>query len=376
MSESKLQREKSLGAISKDDPSQIFEVIAKLGEGSYGSVFSARDRRDNSIVAIKVLSVENEDTSELQKEIAILKSCKSDNIVAYKGSFEKDQELWIVMEYCAASLSDLMTICQITLTEEQIAVVMKQSLNGLSYLHSAKKIHRDIKAGNILLTAQGDCKLADFGVSAELVHTLSKRQTLIGTPYWMAPEVLQQNKYDQKADIWSLAITAIELAEGTPPHSEIHHLRAIFVIPKSDPPTLKDKTKWSKDFNDFLKICLVKDPEKRPDASTLFEHPFVSKSKSRSVIAELVKLCLPKIDDIRSNLGNISSTGTMTKVGTVNYDEEKSATIVKQQQTTTTGNTGTMVKTGPQHIPIPDTTGTMVKVKDDKKEEKTEEKKK
>jgi len=321
---------------SGDDPTERFEILAKLGEGSYGSVFKALDKKDGMIVAIKVLEVENDDIAELQKEINILKDCHSPFIVAYKGAFEKDNNIWIVMEYCGAgSVCDLMAICEKTLNEEQIATVMRMALHGLEYLHEHKKIHRDIKSGNILLNHEGDCKLADFGVSAELTTTMAKRKTVIGTPYWMAPEVLQSTEYNGKADIWSLAITAIELAVGEPPHSNVHPMRAIFMIPTSEPPTLPDPSKWSKDFNDFLKICLVKDPEKRPTATWLIHnHPFITKAKGKEVIASLVKECMKEIDEYREQeakeaekdadneggsatfgTGDINTLGTSTMVG-------------------------------------------------------------
>eukprot|EP00457_Paulinella_chromatophora_P005908 gb/GEZN01005926.1/.p1 GENE.gb/GEZN01005926.1/~~gb/GEZN01005926.1/.p1 ORF type:complete len:467 (+),score=87.63 gb/GEZN01005926.1/:210-1610(+) len=285
---------------AKEDPSEVFEILAKLGEGSYGSVYKALDQRDGKIVAIKVLEVENDDIAELSKEINILKDCHSPFIVAYKGAYEKDNNIWIVMEYCGAgSVCDLMAICEKTLTEAQIAVVMRYSLEGLQYLHKNKKIHRDIKSGNILLNHDGDCKLADFGVSAELTTTMAKRKTVIGTPYWMAPEVLQSTEYNGKADIWSLAITAIEMAVGEPPHSNVHPMRAIFMIPTSDPPTLPNPEKWGADFNNFLEICLVKNPEKRPSASDLFSHPFIKKAGSKKIIADLVEECMQEIEEYR-----------------------------------------------------------------------------
>jgi len=274
-----------------------------LGEGSYGSVYKAIDKRDQQVVAVKVLEMEaDEDISELEGEINILKTCKSKYIVSYKGSFQKDGNIWIVMEYCGAgSICDLMAICEKTLDEEQIAVIMKASLEGLDYLHKCKKIHRDIKSGNILLTTEGDCKLADFGVSAELTSTMSKRKTVIGTPYWMAPEVLQSSEYDGKADIWSLAITAIEIAVGEPPHSEVHPMRAIFLIPNSPEPTLPDPSAWSADFNDFLKTCLNKDPSKRPSAEHLLKnHPFITKAKSKAIITALVDECIAEIENYRN----------------------------------------------------------------------------
>jgi len=291
---------KSKIEISKDDPTTLFTVVSKIGQGSYGAVYKAVDKRDGKQVAIKVLPVDDEDTSELHKEINILKQCQSNFIVSYKGSYMKGSDMWIVMEYCSASMSDLMEICNVTLTEPQLAAVCKMSLQGLEYLHSTRKIHRDINAGNILITASGDCKLADFGVSAELNSTMSKRQTLIGTPYWMAPEVLLQSQYDYKADIWSLGITAIEMATGKPPHADIHHLKAIFIIPKSDPPTLSNPQKWSKELNDFLKQCLVKDPTKRPSAAELLKsHPFITTAKSKDVIAKLLEESMPTIEQYR-----------------------------------------------------------------------------
>lgn len=287
--------------VSQQDPTELFEILQKLGEGSYGAVFKALDKRDGKIVAIKVLDVENDDRMALEKEINILKECKSEYIVAYKGSFEKNGKLWIVMEYCGAgSLCDLMAICDRRLTEEQIAAVMKMALFGLKYLHENKKIHRDIKSGNLLLTHEGEVKLADFGVSAELTSTMAKRKTVIGTPYWMAPEVLQSQEYDGKADIWSLGITAIELACGEPPHANVHPMRAIFMIPNSEPPTLPEPQKWSKDFHDFVRVCLQKEPSKRPTAEQLLKtHPFILKAKGKKVIQELVDECLPEIDEYR-----------------------------------------------------------------------------
>jgi len=288
---------------SNEDPEEIFELNAKLGEGSYGAVFKAVDSRDGQTVAIKVLTVENEDAADLQKEINILKECNSPYIVKYKGSFEKEGRIWIAMEYCGAgAICDLMAICETTLDENQIAVVMKHSLLGLQYLHKKKKIHRDIKAANILLNHAGDCKLADFGVSKELANTLAKSKTVIGTPYWMAPEVFTEKKtgYDAKADIWSLGITAIECAIGEPPHSSVHPMRAIFLIPKSPPPTLGEGD-WSSEFKDFVAKCLVKDPVARPTATELLQHPFIKNSPKKNIMASFVDECMQLIDEYRKN---------------------------------------------------------------------------
>lgn len=290
-----------LDITSQEDPTNIFEMISKLGEGSYGSVYKARDTRDGMIVAVKILEIEADDIQELKREISILKHCHSPFIVSYKGTFEKDNQMWIVMEYCGAgSVCDLMQICERVLTEAQIAAVMRQSLLGLEYLHSTKKIHRDIKSGNILLTNDGECKLADFGVSAELTTTFAKRKTVIGTPYWMAPEVLQSAEYDGKADIWSLGITALEMATGEPPHSNVHPMRAIFLIPTSPPPTLPDDGGFSADFHDFIKVTLRKNAGKRPTATDLLTtHPFITKAKQK-IIVDLVDECLKEIEEFRS----------------------------------------------------------------------------
>lgn len=342
---------------SGQDPTEIFEILAKLGEGSYGSVYKALDKRDGKIVAIKVLEVENEDTTELQKEINILKDCHSEFIVAYKGTFEKDGHIWIVMEYCAGgSICDLMAICERTLQEDQIAAVMKQSLQGLEYLHSQHKIHRDIKAGNILLTSDGDCKLADFGVSAELTNTMAKRKTVIGTPYWMAPEVLQSTEYDGKADIWSLAITAIEMAVGEPPHSNVHPMRAIFMIPNSPAPTLPDPSQWSADFNDFLRCCLKKNPSERPSASELLKtHTFIVKAPKKSVIAALVDECMPAIDEYRENEAKDIDEAQSTSSGT---NASESSTI----NNLAANNSGTMLSAqgAGAHTMVYSQDGTMV----------------
>lgn len=339
--------------ISKEDPHEIFTILQKLGEGSYGSVFKALDNRTNQIVAIKVLESEDEsdDTSDLQKEINILKTCSSPYVVAYIGTYEKDGNIWIVMEYCGAgSLCDLMAICERTLDEEQIAAVMKMSLYGLEYLHKMKKIHRDIKSGNILLNHEGDCKLADFGVSAELSTINAKRKTMIGTPYWMAPEVLQSADYDGKADIWSLAITAIELAVSEPPHSNVHPMRAIFLIPNSDPPTLPNPQNYSNDFKDFLKVCLQKDAKLRPSATQLLTtHPFILKAKGKAIIAALVSECMTQIDEYRE-----AGEGEGDDEPGDDEDEpnEKTHTVAvgtmvqKDGETSGTMVTGTMVQLG------------------------------
>ena len=197
------------------------------------------------MVAVKILPISS-DIENLKKEIYILKQCKSPYIIQYFGSYLKDNDLWLILEFCnPGSVSDLMKITKRTLNELEIASICQFVLKGLEYLHDTKKIHRDIKAGNILLDDKGNAKLADFGVSATLINTYSKKKTLTGTPYWMSPEVLSNSEYNKKTDIWSLGITAIEMAEGNPPYAHINYMRAMFVIQKKPAQSLTQPEKWS-----------------------------------------------------------------------------------------------------------------------------------
>ncbi|MGH0177807.1 UNVERIFIED_CONTAM: hypothetical protein FKN15_004864 [Acipenser sinensis] len=206
-------------------PEEVFDVLEKLGEGSYGCVFKANYKETGEIVAIKQVPVES-DLQEIIKEISIMQQCNSPHVVRYYGSYFKNTDLWIVMEYCGAgSVSDIIRLRNKTLTEEEIATILQSTLKGLEYLHFMRKIHRDIKAGNILLNTEGHAKLADFGVAGQLTDTMAKRNTVIGTPFWMAPEVIQEIGYNCVADIWSLGITTIEMAEGKPPYADIHPMR-------------------------------------------------------------------------------------------------------------------------------------------------------
>jgi len=283
------------------DPEQLFQIVEKLGAGSYGSVYKAIYKKTGKTMAVKRVPIE-EGLDEIMEEINFMKQCQSPYIVAYYGSFLRgDTELWIAMEYCGAgSVSDLMRILKRELTEDQIAIVAKYTLEGLAYLHKERKIHRDIKAGNILLNDAGEGKLADFGVSGQIRDTMSRRNTVIGTPFWMAPEVIQEIGYDFKADIWSLGITLIEMAEQRPPYSNIHPMRAIFMIPSRPPPTLTEPDKWSADFNDIVRLCVTKDPSKRPTAAELLNHPFIKNAKSVDLLRELIDEANEVIQEVGS----------------------------------------------------------------------------
>uniref|UniRef100_A0A6Q2WUC1 Mitogen-activated protein kinase kinase kinase kinase n=1 Tax=Esox lucius TaxID=8010 RepID=A0A6Q2WUC1_ESOLU len=261
------------------------------------SVSIDQERQLTSVIsAIKVVKLDpGDDISSIQQEITMIKECTHKNIVSYFGSYLRNNKLWICMEYCGGgSLQDIYHVTG-PLNERQIAYVCRETLQGLRHLHETGKMHRDIKGANILLTERGDIKLADFGVAAEINASVAKRKSFIGTPYWMAPEVAAVEKkggYNQLCDIWAVGITAIELAELQPPMFDLHPMRALMVMSKSNyqPPKLKEKTKWSADFHNFVKICLTKNPRKRPTAEKLLEHPFVSQLLTRTLFIELLDM--------------------------------------------------------------------------------------
>ena len=274
---------------AQDDPEEIFEILDLLGEGNYGSVYKALHKPSGNLVAVKIVPTSGE-LNSLKKEIIILKECHSPYIIQYYGSYFKDETLWLIIEYCAAgSVIDLIKITKRQLSECEISCIISHTLQGLEYLHSNKKIHRDVKAGNILLDQRGFAKLADFGVSAQLNHSLAYKETVIGTPFWMSPEVLNNSKYNYKADIWSLGITAIELAEGEPPYANLHPFRAMHAIKSRPPPSLSEKNKWTPDFVNFVESCLRVNPDERPTSSQLLQHPFIKKyERSQAILSELV----------------------------------------------------------------------------------------
>ncbi|XP_035993496.1 LOW QUALITY PROTEIN: serine/threonine-protein kinase 10-like [Fundulus heteroclitus] len=278
-----------------ENPEEVWEIVGELGDGAFGKVFKAQNKQTGVLAAAKVIDTKTEEELEdYMVEIDILASCDHQNIVKLLDAFYYESKLWILIEFCAGGAVDaVMLELERPLTEPQIRVVCKQTLQALVYLHENKIIHRDLKAGNILFTLNGDVKLADFGVSAKNTKTLQRRDSFIGTPYWMAPEVVmcetsKDRPYDYKADIWSLGVTLIELAQVEPPNHEMNPMRVLLKIAKAEPPTLMQPSRWSPEFSDFLKRCLDKNLDSRWTAAQLLQHSFVSTVTDSRPLRELI----------------------------------------------------------------------------------------
>ncbi|XP_054378075.1 myosin-IIIa isoform X4 [Pongo abelii] len=283
------------------DPSDTWEITETIGKGTYGKVFKVLNKKNGQKAAVKILDPIHDIDEEIEAEYNILKALSDHpNVVRFYGIyFKKDKvngdKLWLVLELCSGgSVTDLVKGFLKRgerMSEPLIAYILHEALMGLQHLHNNKTIHRDVKGNNILLTTEGGVKLVDFGVSAQLTSTRHRRNTSVGTPFWMAPEVIaceQQldTTYDARCDTWSLGITAIELGDGDPPLADLHPMRALFKIPRNPPPKLRQPELWSAEFNDFISKCLTKDYEKRPTVSDLLQHKFITQIEGKDVMLQ------------------------------------------------------------------------------------------
>jgi len=261
-----------------------YKVSKQLGDGTYGSVLKAINKSSGEVVAIKKMKLNTSNIKDITTEISIMKTSTLPNIVSYIDSYTVEDKLWVVMEFMGnGCLTELLNQYEVVrLTERQIATICRDTLRGLQYIHNLNRIHRDIKSDNILLGGNGEVKLADFGYAAQLTAQRIVRTTVVGTPYWMSPELIHGNNYDTKVDIWSLGIMCMEMAEGEPPYIELTPLRALFMITTRGIPPLKEPQLWSAEFKHFLAQCLQTSPSERPSATALLNHQFLQKAGSSS----------------------------------------------------------------------------------------------
>lgn len=353
------------------EPAAYFDLVEVVGNGTYGQVYKGRHRRTGQLAAIKIMSVTEDEEEEIKLEINLLRKYSNHvNIARYYGAFIKkgqpdaqDDQLWLVMEFCGAgSVTDLVKATKArSLKEDWIAYICREVLNGVNHLHNKKVIHRDIKGQNILLTENAEVKLVDFGVSAQLDRTVGRRNTFIGTPYWMAPEVIVCDEqpdatYDNRCDMWSIGITAIEMAESQPPLCDMHPMRALFLIPRSEPPKLKSRKSWSKKFREFVNVCLIKEYLQRPTAEQLLQHDFIrgSRAQDRKIRIEIKDF----IDRARRRKG-FSETdedygdGDEYDLAAVIQEEERGDTLVDEAPGATLRRNLTMMQGG-EPSPIDD----------------------
>ncbi|XP_038868927.1 serine/threonine-protein kinase TAO3-like [Salvelinus namaycush] len=323
----------------KDDPEEVFCDLHEIGHGSFGAVYFARNSYSKEVVAIKKMSYNGKQTTEkwqdIIKEVKFLEQLRHPNTIEYKGCYLKDNTAWLVMEYCLGSASDLLEVHKKPLQEVEIAAITHGALQGLAYLHSRNMIHRDVKAGNILLTEPGLVKLADFG-SASIA---SPANSFVGTPYWMAPEVIlamDEGQYEGKIDIWSLGITCIELAERKPPLFNMNAMSALYHIAQNDSPTLQSN-EWSDPFRSFVDCCLLKIPQDRPSSGELLRHDFVRLERPPRVLMDLIQ----RTKDAVRELDNLQ----YRKMKKILYQEKHMGESQEEEEDSARGRMGIFVKT-------------------------------
>ena len=325
-----------------DDPEKLFTILQKVGQGNYGSVYKVQNNKTGEILAAKICKIESNNTESFYKEINMLKQCDSPYILKYYSSYIKNNTIWIVLEFCdGGSILDIMRITNKFYNEKEIASIIKMVLKGLQFLHAQRKIHRDLKGGNILLNDEGIAKLGDFGVSAQLTNSISKKVSKIGTPYWMSPEVISQKSYDSKCDIWSLGITCIELAEGEPPYSEVRTFLVMKKILNNPPKGLTNPKLWSNDFNDFVEKCLIFDPAQRPTAAQLLNHSFIQNNdQGKGIIIQRLIKAMPLINKVREEINEeekrrnngIESDNSLDDNYNINGEQEKDSLEYSQNE--------------------------------------------
>ena len=274
----------------REDPRDRYDIQVKIGQGAYGVVYRAWDVYIERTVAVKIINLEDigDDIDDINQEIAIMSEVSCKNLIKYYASYVVGSFIWIVMEFLEAGSASEIVKELGPFDEASAAYILKELLSALEYLHSERKIHRDVKAGNLLVSGDGNIKLADFGVTGQLTLTMDKRKTRVGTPFWMAPEVITESSYDGCADIWSTGITAIELVTGSPPYAnKVHPMQVIFLIPKNPPPVLEGS--FSNEFKDFVAQCLKKEASERPTATQLLEHPFVKNATKPEALTKIAQ---------------------------------------------------------------------------------------
>ncbi|XP_039946936.1 serine/threonine-protein kinase PAK 3-like [Hirundo rustica] len=281
-------RKRLRSLVSLGEPMSKYTLLEELGRGGFGAVYRALDASTGQEVAIKKMALREEMSEELAaNEILVMRDNRNPNIVTYLDSYLVNEEVWLAMEFMdGGTLSDVLRA--VYLEEGQIGAVCRECLQGLRFLHSRQVIHRDVKSANVLVGMDGSVKLADFGLCAQLSPERSKRSSSVGTPSWMAPEVVRGEAYGPKVDIWSLGIMGLEMVEGEAPYQREPRLRVFELIERNGPPRLQSPRHHSALLRDFLRCCLQADEDRRWSARELLQHPFVTSGEPASSLAALI----------------------------------------------------------------------------------------